>query len=194
MKRNYIKILIIVFILFTIFFVYQKNNKNKINLETKLITPQLIEDRELENIPLSQELKEVKKEISNILKSEIFLKGISGNYVLFSILNMSGSNDSVFNIATKNTLYFPDSSLAYRIKINNSKILYIATNKIYLYELGDKNFRELLGSKLVGNETYHSGDGDRNVVPVESHTEKNIKLRIFDNKNYEKRRVLELTF
>ena len=178
MKKNYIKILIIIFILSIIFFVYQKNNKNQINSETKSITPQLIEDRELQNIPLSAELKEVKKEISAILKSEILLNGISGNYVLFSILNMSGSNDSIFNMTTKNTVYFPDPSLAYRIKIGDSKILYIAVDKIYLYKLGDKNFEELLGSKLMSNETYHSGDGDRNVVPIESHTEKNIKLQI----------------
>ncbi len=194
MKKNYIKILIIIFILSIIFFVYQKNNKNQINSETKSITPQLIEDRELQNIPLSAELKEVKKEISAILKSEILLNGISGNYVLFSILNMSGSNDSIFNMTTKNTVYFPDPSLAYRIKIGDSKILYIAVDKIYLYKLGDKNFEELLGSKLMSNETYHSGDGDRNVVPIESHTEKNIKLQIFDNKNYKKIRELELNF
>ncbi len=194
MKKNYIKILIIIFILSTIFFVYQKNNKNQINSETKLITPQLIEDRELENISLSQELKEVKKEISNTLKSEIFLKGISGNYVLFSILNMSGSNDSIFNMSTKNTIYFPESDIAYAIKISSSTILYVGMNSVYLYKLGNSDFKELLESKLSNNETYHSGNGDRIVFPIESHTEKNIKLQVFDNKNYKKIKELKLNF
>lgn len=164
------------------------NNTPSVVSELRGIAPQFVDDKEIEGVPLPPSLKKVKETARSILIAQgpgseefyesLLLRAVGERYVLVAPPSMRpGCNEIIIDFLNKTSIS-GGGEYCYRTK---SATVYINYNKISYYKLGNSSFAILPQSELPKGETYHAGDQDIAIHPIETHTDKTMTISVFDD-------------
>lgn len=112
--------------------------------------------------------------------SQLWLDAIGKRYVLISQLSIRGSHDEILDSQTGKVTPIP-GEVRFYLAPDKNIALYIDYQAIYIYALDQPLFVLVPGSKLSGNETYHSGLSDAFLVPKQTHTKDSVAISVFDS-------------
>jgi hypothetical protein len=174
-----------------------------VQLQTDLqgITPYFVDSRSFDGKPLTPQEEKIKNDIVAILVSkepdnreyysQLWPRAIGKRYVLvaqpsadsyYDILidSKTGESTSLHNAASYLTHYLPFER-PQSASNGRQAVLYIGYKDLYTYTLDQPSFVLVPGSKLSGNETYHTGASDFRLDPEETHTDDSIHIVVFDS-------------
>lgn len=112
--------------------------------------------------------------------SQLWLDAIGKRYVLISQLSVRGSHDEILDSQTGKVTPIP-GEVRFYLAPDKNIALYIDYQAIYIYALDQQSFVLVPDSKLLENETYHSGLSDAFLVPKQTHTKDSVTISVFDS-------------
>lgn len=164
------------------------------------ITPYFIDSRSFDGKPLTSQEEKIKNDIIDILVfkepenreyySRLWPRAIGKRYVLVAQPSASSYYDILIDSQTGETSFLKNAAgyIIHYLPLERPRptegrqaVLYVGYQDLYTYTLDQASFVLVPGSKLSGNEAYHSGRGDFNLLPEETHTDDSIIISVFDS-------------
>jgi hypothetical protein len=164
----------------------EKRSQNDIDQHTvrmRVPRAQFVDDKELNSVPLSPVIRQVKAALARSLGedvSRIRIRAIAAQTILVSIMTTTGWNDILIDTASGKRTFVSTGGI-YSIMLGDT-ILYVDRTIIQYYRLGQESFFILPGSQLSGTETYMSTVGNIVDLPSLTDTEGMITISVYDIK------------
>jgi hypothetical protein len=199
MKKIFSIVLLGIILVSFVYFYYNKTSLSgstpslvvQLQKDMTGVTPHFLDASKASGQVLSESENKIKNDIISILSesddknaefySQIWLQAIGSRYVVVSQPRAGSSYDEVMDSHTGKIVLIPGTSKINLFSLGRKSMLYVDTQSIHLYSLDADSPVQVVGSQLLGTETYSSGATDNaNVEFVETHTATSVAITVFD--------------